>query len=68
MAATIPTIPEQERTQRTTPNSAGFPEQAPVESAVGIYARPEPRSNVAGAVLLILVLLILAYFVMQWVF
>lgn len=68
MAATYPDRAEQAQTQRTTPKPAGFPEQTEVEPAVGIYERPERRFPVAGAVLLLIVLLILAYFVMQWTF
>jgi len=68
MAATYPTISEEERTQRTTSNLTGSRPQASLEPVVGIYERPEPRSNIAGAVLLMLALLIVAYFVMQWVF
>ena len=68
MAATYPTTPDQEQTQRTTSQPAGIPAQSEVEPAVGVYERPQRGFSVAGAVLLIIVLLILAYFVMQWVF
>lgn len=68
MAATYPTTPEQEQTQRTAQHPAGIPAESGVEPAVGVYERPQRGFSIAGAVLLIIVLVILAYFVMQWVF
>jgi len=68
MAVTYPDRTDQEQTQPTTPKPARFSGESEVEPAVGIYERPERRSSLVGAIVLLIVLLILAYFVMQWIF
>jgi lipopolysaccharide/colanic/teichoic acid biosynthesis glycosyltransferase len=68
MAAIYPSSSDQEQSQRTNQNSSGASQDVGDEPAVGIYERPQRRFSVAGAVLLIIVLLLVAYFVMQWIF
>ncbi|HMN30496.1 MAG TPA: hypothetical protein PKE45_20265 [Caldilineaceae bacterium] len=68
MAAIYPSSSDQEQSQQTRQNSSGVSQDIGDEPAVGIYERPQRGFSVAGAVLLIIVLLLVAYFVMQWIF
>jgi hypothetical protein len=68
MAAIYPSSSDKEQSQRAIQNSSGVSQDVGDEPAVGVYERPQRGFSVAGAVLLIIVLLLVAYFVMQWIF
>jgi hypothetical protein len=71
MANHPPTTVERERLQAKDLNDPLRYDSFPRASGVGVYDRPaatRPASNTFGAILAILIILILAYFVLQWLF
>jgi hypothetical protein len=71
MATNPPTTAERERVQARNLNDPLGYDSSPRASGVGVYDRPattRPASNTFGTILAILVILILAYFVFQWLF
>ena len=67
MAETYPTVSDREQETQQKANLAGVPDSATPETPVGIYERPaRSRPSIMGMVLLLLVLVIVAYFLLQW--
>jgi hypothetical protein len=66
------TTAEQERVQRKDLNDPLRPEVSPGASGVNVYDRPATTraatNNTFSIILAILALLILAYFIFQWLF
>jgi hypothetical protein len=71
MANNPPTAVDRERVQDRNLNDPMRYEASPRASGVSVYDRPattQPASNMFGTILAILIILILAYFVFQWLF
>jgi len=71
MANNSATTAERERVQDRNLNDPLRYDSSPRASGVSVYDRPvatQPASNMFGTILAILVILILAYFVFQWLF
>lgn len=67
MAETYTTVSGQEQDVQKAQNRAGLPDRVADETPVGVYERPvRSAPNMAGLILLLLVLAILAYFLFQW--
>jgi hypothetical protein len=71
MANNSPTTAEHEQVQDRNRNDPLRYDSSPRGSGVSVYDRPaatRPVSSTFGTILAILVILILAYFVFQWLF
>jgi hypothetical protein len=71
MANNPPTTVDRERIQDRNLNDPLRHDASPRTSGVNVYDRPaatRPASNTFSTILAILVILILAYFVFQWLF
>jgi hypothetical protein len=71
MANNPPTTAERERVQDRNLNDPPRYDASPRASGVNVYDRPaatQPASTMFSTILAILVILILAYFVFQWLF
>jgi hypothetical protein len=72
MAETRTNLSEQDRVQSTDQNTVNRYDPTPTTTPVGVYDRPATTARssggVIGTILMVLLLLIVAYFIFQWLF